>query len=286
MRVIYFLFLMLMTISSHSQSLERRLIKICQLNDFETIDSEIKDLVLLSDSLSEYDVKALINYEIINDFRAYLYEVKFSTKHLNTKFEGSTILKYRMKIISKNNQIAFYEIEQGTSDINDNWNVKQYLIRNCGTKLYSELNEQHRLIYDSNLSILSIFNTSKLYVAKDKKHSCFDGCRYEEKREEFQQAIENQDTTTLLNWLKSGNISLQLYAIEGIFQLSENGIEFPPNTWYFIQLIQNKKGKIFFVHNDNFSMESISILVQQIKSKNRKGKRNIKKINKGIELKS
>lgn len=282
MRLILTLFCIFSLIQSKAQSIEKQLITICQSNDLKVIDKEIKGLKTLNDSLTDYRVQALINYEIIDDYRAYLYEIEYTKQQLNDKYQRSTILTYRtyrIKIISKNNQIASYEIEQGSTDNYDKWIVYQYIAENCETILYGELKKKYQSTFGIEISSKSIFDTSELYYMADKVYRCFDGCKYENKRKSFQQVIENQRTTILLNWLKSGNVALQLYAIEGIFILSEKGIEFPPNTWDFIQLVQSKKGQVVYAKNNFLESELVYTLVHQIKAKYPKGKRQIKRSN-------
>lgn len=267
MKHILLLFFIFKIATIQSQSFENQLIKTCNVNDLKVLDKAIKKLELFNDTTTIYDVEALMNFEIIDDYRAYLYQIE--------EYNKQTITTYQIRVISKDNQIAFYEIEKGDNR-NDKWIVKTPIAKKEEANLYKELNEKYQKIYGNSVSIQQIFDTSEIYVFFENMNGWVFESAYYRKRENYDEVIKNQDITTLLKWLKSGNISLQLYAIEGIFTLAEKGIIFPSDTWNFIELVQQKEGQTLYVKERFLGDELIYTLVHQIKAKHRKGKRIIK----------
>jgi hypothetical protein len=206
-----------------------------------------------------------IDYEIIDGFYAQLFEIR------NTK----TNQTYRLRIIEKDNQLAYYEIDEGRRNQKEIWITQSLIIKNCGTSLYAKLNTTYELIYGIKIDTAQIFNTDFLYYTPIKGYSF--NCPFHEKRTILTKTVENTDTTQLLNWLKSGNVPLQLYAIEGIFQLTEKGVSFPPETWNWIRLIQKKEGNVRMTTGCTSEQFLIYTLVQQITAKHRKAKRKVKR---------
>lgn len=246
-----------------AQSLAKELIDFCINSDAKTLIQNLKNLEQRENISIDGGVYH-IDYEIIDGFYAQLFNIT------NT----ATNQTYRLRIIKKDNQLAYYEIDEGTNNQKEVWIREALIITNCGTMLYTELNTKYESIYGVKIDPALIFNTDFLYYVPIKGYAF--NCSFHEKRNILTKAVEYTDTTQLLNWLKSGNVALQLYAIEGIFQLTETGISFPSKTWDWIQLVQKKGGKVRMATGCGSEEILIETLVQQIKAKYRKAKRKVK----------
>ena len=247
-----------------AQSLAKELIDFCINSDAKTLIKNLETLEKRED-ISIDGLVYHIDYEIINDFHAQLFNITNTT----------TNQTYRLRIIKKDNQLVYYEIDKGTNNQKEIWIRQSLIITNCGTSLYAELNTKYESIYGIKIDPTLIFNTDFLYYVPIKGYAF--NCPFHEKRTILTKAVDNTDTTQLLNWLNSGNVPLQLYAIEGIFQLTEKGVSFPPKTWNWIQFIQKKEGKVRMATGCGSKQVSIEALVQQIKAKYRKAKRKVKR---------
>jgi len=254
-----------------AQSLAKELVDFCLNSDAKTLVSDLKKLEK-RETISFDEIVYHIDYEIIENFQAQLFEIK-NTEKVNAN--TSSISTYRLRIIIKNNELIFYELDQGHRNQKGIWITKSLITRHCGTSLYYELDKKYVAIYGVKIDLAQIFSTDFVYFIPQK--ASFFNCPFYEKREILTKVVENQDTITLLNWLKSGNVPLQLYAIEGIFQLTEKGISFPPNTWNWIELVQKKDGNVRRAVDCGSEQFPIYTLVRQIKAKHRKAKRMLKR---------
>lgn len=258
------------TTSLSAQSLQKELVNYCLNSDVKTLLKQLKKLEKRKDIIFD-NFAYHIDYEIIDDFHAQLFEIKHTEKE-NANLNRISI--YRLRIIEKDNQLIFYEIDKGFRNQKDIWTTKTLIIRHCGTSLFNELIKKYENLYDIKLETLPIFNTDFLYYIPLKID--YYNCSFYKKREILITAVEQKNTTQLLTWLKSGNVPLQLYAIEGIFQLTEKGVSFPPNTWNWIQLVQKKEGNVRTATGCGSEKFPIYTLVQQIKGRYGKARRKVK----------
>lgn len=268
MKVILLFFLILCNPLLYGQSFEKSLIDLCITKKVKNLEEGLK-IIEKADNVN-YD--ELINYEIIDNFQAQLFEIKTT---IITAKNQSEILTYHLNIIKKDTEILYYEIEKGSYNSDEIWTIKRLIIKNCGGSLFKDLSKKYTAIYNIHIEPAQIFNTDILYY-RPKKRSTFN-CSFHKHRAVFVTLIEKQDTIQLLNWLKSSNIPSQLYAIEGIFELTEKGVIFPPNTWKWIEIVQQKEGVILLASGCEAEKFPIDILVREIKGKHKKAKRIIRR---------
>lgn len=85
-------------------------------------------------------------------------------------------------------------------------------------------------------------------------------------REKVNQLIASQDTFTLIQWLKSATVEIQLYAIDGILTLKKQDVYFEPWVLQLIETIGKKQGTAYTCSGCNHWNQPISEIVEQIKA--------------------
>jgi hypothetical protein len=108
-----------------AQSLAKELVDFCLNSDAKTLISDFKKLEK-RENISFDEIVYHIDYEIIENFQAQLFEIK-NTEKVNTN--TNSISTYRLRIIKKDNQLIFYEIDEGHHNQKDVWTTKMLIIR-------------------------------------------------------------------------------------------------------------------------------------------------------------
>jgi len=79
------------------------------------------------------------------------------------------------------------------------------------------------------------------------------------------QLVESKDTKTMIKWLKSTTIEIQLYAIDGILELKKAGLKFDRAVIDLIDIIANKEGSAYTCSGCTHWNQPISEIVERIK---------------------
>lgn len=232
---------------------------------YSTLQETIrKEKLLFKDSLIPPSEGNMPKKEIIDGYMVKI--IKHFKKNLKLQTEDSTISEYKIKIIHKENKIAFYELYK-TKNIreNDNWvGQDSFISKKTNTKLFNDLLKKYKNTYGTKLNTNELFDVNYIYG----KSCGFSGLN-PKYRTEMNQIIETENKDKLLDWLKSPVVELQLYAIEAIYKMENVGFTFSPDVYDFVKLVEKKNGYANVCSGCFYGYEQISTTVLKIKKQNK-----------------
>ena len=190
----------------------------------------------------QYRSQNLINREICSDYFESKYELEQSTLKEGTTGSYS-VDRFTIRLIHLKNKILYYRIEEIKHEKNliDKWVKVPHLVKEKrNTRAYENLEKTYLTIYPDSLNFEDLFVNNIAYGS-----NCGIGGQDPEYRKKLNLLIEKKDKKTLLKWLSCATTELQLYAIEGILDLSRKGIRFKDDSYDLIKRISKKKGDVY-----------------------------------------
>ena len=197
------------------------------------VDSIVKQLID-TNRIPRYYVKHYIKRQIIDSF----YEVTFNLVNYKTDED------YDVSIVCENNQLVYYKLDYDDSFIDhDSW----IRLREIYNKKYN------RVIYLNNLFLDDVIYGRACDVAGSLPVY----------RQKLDYLILNKNIRELDNWLSSPITELQVYAIDGFYQLYKSGYKLTPKEMELINLVKAKKGEIRICIGCDHTSFSISIITKE-----------------------
>jgi len=235
---------------------------------------EVKDFLQMLETNNNDSIKYNFRYTrdrtIVKEYN----EVKIQVS-LQRKTEESTLLDsiststmfsypFEIRMIEHKKNIVSYNIYETVNQrIGGQWTSRDLLVRvennldSIGVKL---LNERYIESFDAKIDITQLFRSDIVYGS----HCGFTGTN-PQFRDKLISAVERKDTTELVSWLHSSSVEIQLYAIEGIYTLSEKGTDFNTKIFTQIDLVEKKQGTASTCSGCSFWDTKITEIVHNIK---------------------
>ena len=150
----------------------------------------------------------------------------------------------RIKCIRHNDKIVYYDLRDEQNEyFYFKSNLSKYLtpvkLYSFSTKLYNKLFAEFNAQYECNFNLKEFFQRGIVYG---------DECGVAgEKIPEMKfidSLVSNRDKASIMNWVHSSNIAKQIYGLNGLYRLNQNGIPISNSEKQLIHQIMMKKGTI------------------------------------------
>ncbi|MFT5819353.1 MAG: hypothetical protein ACI8ZM_000576 [Crocinitomix sp.] len=188
-----------------------------------------------------YKSRIDIDREIIDCYYEFKIEIEQNTAHKENAGTYS-VDRYIVRIIRLHNTIIHFQIEEKiyVQKGPNEWVQEFKLIKEKADSVsYQKLETSYFVVYNSDLNFADLFEDKIVYGSH---------CGYAGQdpiyREQLNLYIQKRDKKELQKWLVSATAELQLYAIDGILNLSKKGIRFKDKTYALIEIIANKEGTV------------------------------------------
>lgn len=244
-----------------------KLSKYCQNFNYQEIETGLIDFQSKSTPKIKYKWHTQIERELVNDHFEQIIEFKKEVQDDDNP-AIHTIYTHWIKLI-KNQQgkVAYYRVVQLKNvKSNGNWVLTNFILKEDSSKILGQLKTDFLKTYAQPLNFKGLFRTDIVFG-----NHCGMGGYKPEYRVKMNKLVKSKDTSTLIQWLKSTTIEIQLYAIEGILTLKKEGIEFEKQVLDLINLIEKKKGRAYTCSGCIRWNESISEIIKRIKKEHTKG---------------
>lgn len=218
---------------SHAQ-FQNNLIKTLQNKDFITLKK-------FADNLSKDDKNIKTYWEILRDiapeYKEGVIEIQITYPDKNDPSFASADT-FKVYLITFKTQIIFYYFgEKKYKNVDDVYYEKIDTYSN--KEDFERLKNKFKSIFENELNISDLFDNYLVYGK-----SCGVAGMHPFGKLKIDEWIENNNKNELTGWLKSANAEKQVYAIEGLFQLKQKGINLSENELKIINYIKTKEGKI------------------------------------------
>ncbi len=241
------------------------IVSLCKSMKLMTLFNGLESFQLRSvdpDSVS-YQVALSDGRTIVNDFKEY--ELTFSVIKMLEK-DPLVEFPYRflINIICLKDQIVEFKVTNYFHiKLNKNWQERtvQLDIRdNQNIQLVQELRTQYSSEYNKLYSGIPILGSNVVYGSH-----CGIGGTQPSYRKSQETLIAMRDLKNLKRWLKSEIVEIQLYGIDGLLTLRDEGMTLDKQTIRLIHTIGTKEGMATTCSGCSYSNRSIKELVVQIK---------------------
>lgn len=171
---------------------------------------------------------------------------------------------FDVRIISHCDTIIFHEIVRRTSNKDEN-NI--WIWTETIEATQTDLKRYRKFISNYEEVFHAAFNIEDLFI--EDIHSiygfyCGMGGGLISLRKELNNYVETKDTVALMNWLSCAKPILQLYAIDGILTLKEQGINFETYVYDIIQIISIKEGYVLSCSGCEVMPYAINVIAEAI----------------------
>lgn len=220
-----------------------------------------KDKLLFKDTfILPYDYN-MPKKEIIDGYMVEIIE-HFKREPNFKKKEDTITNDYKIKLIYKDNEIIFYELNKIKNIKNrDKWfTIDSVISTRKNEQSFKEISKKYTNLYGGKLNLNELFNTKHIYG----KSCSFSGMNPKH-RTEINKIILAKDFDKILVWLKSPIIEIQLYAVEAIYKLGKMDVEIPRDFYHYIKQIEKKKGYVNTCSGCYYEYKKISEVIGEIK---------------------
>ncbi len=258
------LFLLLFSVATttFAQDEGARLTELCKNFSLQELEKGLNELQEQSTEEVKYKWLCTVNREIVDGYFEQVFELTKSVKH--PEKEGTSTLYFnKVKLVSKDTSIIYFQItEQQAVKEDGRWvPFDQYLAHDADLQEFDKLKITYIYTYRIDLDMEALFEREIVYGTR---------CGYAGSeplyRQKVNQLISTQDLQALIQWLKSPQVEIQLYAIDGILTLKEQGVYVEPWVLGLIETIGKKQGTAYTCSGCNHWNQPISEIVEQIKA--------------------
>ncbi|NOQ74198.1 MAG: hypothetical protein GQ574_19475 [Crocinitomix sp.] len=214
-------------------------------------DSYVKDEYFAQESY-------LINRDIFDQYHETYVQIQES--YLIDSIDAKHGLNlFNLKIISHCDTILFYEIsrQESQKDENGYW-IQAEMIEvatQTDLKRYKKFTLNYEEIFHTHFDKTDLFIED---IGIKYGFACGLGGGLMSLRKQVNGFVEAKDTVAILDWLSCARPVFQLYAIDGILTLKEQGVYFEPYVYNIIQIIKAKEGTVLACQGCVVMPESIS----------------------------
>jgi len=239
-KIVYILSLIFLTTELLAQEGEK-LSEYCQNFNYQAIETGLNDFQEKSTEKVRYKWHTELEREIVNDYFEQIIEFKKEIQNPENTAIYS-IYTHKIKLIKKKEgDIAYYKvINLKNVKSNGEWVPTEIVLKENSNNKLELVRTDYKNTYSQSLNFDELFETEIVYG----NHCGFAGME-PEYRVKMNELIESKDTVTLVQWLKSATIEIQLYAIDGILTLKQEGVEFNKQVLDLIDLIEKKEGTAY-----------------------------------------
>lgn len=213
---------------------QNQITEILQKKDFISFKNYLE-------SLSKEDKNIKTYWEILRDiapeYKEGIAEIQFIYPDKNDESRALSKTFKAYIITFKRKSIYYYFVKENPRDIeNKNYQkIDTYIDKNNTTKL----NNKFKSIFGDDFKVEDLFDTSLVYGKK-----CGGVGIDPIGKTQIDEWISNNNKNEILEWLKSANAEKQIYAIDGLFQLKQKGVQISEDEVKIIDYIKTKEGKI------------------------------------------
>lgn len=240
---------------------EEKIYSFCKNLNYKKIEKGFNKLQSRSSNELMYIWQTDLEREIINDFFEQIIEFRVEIQDEENPAVYSVYTNKISLIKTKDGRIAFYKINRLENvKINEEWQKQDVVLQKDSSNLLRKLQSDFKNTYDQKLDFDELFETEIVYGS----HCGIAGME-PEYRVKMNKLVESKDTTTLIKWLKSATIEIQLYAIDGILNLKKSGLKFDKSILELIELIENKEGEAYTCSGCTHWNRPINEIIERIK---------------------
>lgn len=264
-RIIYILLVLISTELFAQES--EQLKYICQNFDYQKIESGLNDFQNKSTGKVKYKWNTELKRELINDYFEQIIEFN---KEVQDEENPAihTVYTHKIKLIKKKKgQLVYFKVVRLKNvKLDGKWVPSEIVLEEKSNNLLNQLKADFQKTYSLPLNFEKLFETEIAYGSY-----CGYAAIQSEYRVKMSQLVNSKDTTTLINWLKSTTVEIQLYAIDGILTLKKSGLSFDKSVLNLIDLIEKKEGTAHTCSGCMYWNRPISEIVEGIKKEHYNG---------------
>ncbi|MBO9700998.1 MAG: hypothetical protein J7604_12365 [Sporocytophaga sp.] len=178
--------------------------------------------------------------DLTNEFKegVFIFEISIPAKD-NPAIR--TVQTFKVKIIATHKQIVFYELsERKNKKVDYEWEAYDASIeRYKNDDKFNSLRNAFKTLFKVDINENELFIINYVYG----EHCGFAGIN-PQGRQQIDDLVARKDKHELLKWLKSTNTEKQIYAVDGLYQISRLGVKFTDDELKMIKFVKGKKGTI------------------------------------------
>ena len=265
-RTIYILSLIFWSFGLFAQEGEK-LSVFCQNFSYQEIERGLNYFQKKSTEKITYNWQTELERELINDFFEQIIEFN---KEVQDEENSAihTVYTHKIKLIKKKDgKVSYYKIiKLKNVKSNGDWVPTEIVLKENSNNSLKQMEIDFKKTYSHPLDYNGLFETDIVYGS----HCGVVGME-PEYRIKMNQLVESKDTTTLIKWLKSTTVEIQLYAIDGILTLKNAGLYFDKSVLDLIDLIEKKEGEAYTCSGCNHWNQPINETIERIKKEHNNG---------------
>jgi hypothetical protein len=250
------LFLSLLWTGSASGQVEQEVNAILKTKDFVKFKA-------FTDSLTDRNEGIAGHWTILRDLAGDFREGVFSFERSVPDSENeavSTIYRFSVNVIMTETTLVYYElaaIKNKRSE--DGWvPYRDPIDRFHDEQALADLNAAFKAIFLTDLDEQALFTEGPVYGKR-----CGNIGIDTEGRQQLNKMVARKDKAALVKWLQSGNTEKQVYAVDGLYQLKELGVQLTAEELRMIHYVSNKKGTVHICFGCIHDREEIRIVTEQ-----------------------
>jgi len=264
---VYILSMFLLTSELFAQEGEK-LAEYCEIFNFKAIETGLNGFHKKSTEKVKYKWHTELKREIVNDFFEQIIEFEKAVRNPENS-AIHTIYTHKIKLIKKKEgEIAYYKvIKLKNVKSNGEWVPTEIVLKENSNNKFEQMKTDYQNAYSQSLNFDELFETEIVYG----NHCGYAGME-PEYRVKMNELVESKDTATLVQWLKSATVEVQLYAIDGILTLKKEGLDFDKSVLDLIDLIEKKEGSAYTCSGCIHWNQPISETIKRKKKRIKKAK--------------
>jgi hypothetical protein len=189
---------------------------------------------------SEYEkIGVSFSLDIASDFKKYTFYIKRS---IPMESRTRRIFTFRANIIAKNDTIIFLDFgEKKNKKVDNGWEEFYNSIKKFqNDSLMSKLDFLFKESYGGVLNVDELFGGSQIFYGE----MCALSYQNPKERVSIKEWVKDNNKANLLIWLGSSNIEKQIYAIDGLYQLKQKGVELSNQETLYIKNVLGRNGQV------------------------------------------
>ncbi len=243
-------------------------------NIFGQVQNDVKDVLAkkdfvsfmaFTDTLSKRENKITCHWSIFRDLTTDFKEgVFYINKSVpDTKNPGvSSVYTFRVRLLTTDKTIVYYDLsEKRNKKVKKEW-VPYYdsLDYYRNDSLFTLLRLSFFKSFDGELNEAELFIDDLVYG-----QAC--GIIGDDPNEKMiiDNLVKTKNKVELVKWIKSTNFEKQIYAVDGLYQLKENGTTYTIEELKLIKNVLDKKGTIFHCRGCVHSWTDVRMVTYKFK---------------------
>ncbi|NRD21225.1 hypothetical protein HNV08_14295 [Winogradskyella eckloniae] len=173
---------------------------------------------------------------------------------------NSSVYTYRVRIITTNTEIVFYELtEKKNKKVKGKWEPYFEIIDTFKDEVdYANFKKEFKTIFLTEINEEELFTTDFVYGS-----NCGIAGMNPSGRININKLIDKKDKSGIIEWLKSTITEKQIYAIDALYQLKNCGIVLTEDELKMVEFVSNKDGSIETCSGCSFYGRGIKEVTEQ-----------------------